>query len=132
MTRPPILIITPDAALAQTVASALQFAGFQPVPLARASALPGLSGTSPPVLAVIDLGTEDLAGLEAIRQWKAAPQTCAIPLLAMSRDALDGEQARFASRACAGYSLIGGTARDLIKMIQVILHQPRPRTRRTP
>ena len=108
MTRAPLLLIAPDAALGQTVAGALQCAGFQTVSLASPGALAQVPRTPPPALVLVDLGAAGQAGLAALRQWITASQArTAIPLLAMSAGALDGDQARLASTLCAGYYPVG-------------------------
>jgi two-component system, cell cycle response regulator DivK len=65
--------------------------GEQGVALARAEA---------PALILMDLGLQILDGWEATRRLKAAPETCGIPIIALSAHAMAGDRERAIAAGC--------------------------------
>jgi CheY-like chemotaxis protein len=65
--------------------------GEQGVALARAEA---------PALILMDLGLPILDGWEATRRLKAAPETCDIPIIALSAHAMAGDRERAIAAGC--------------------------------
>jgi two-component system cell cycle response regulator DivK len=65
--------------------------GEQGVALARAEA---------PALILMDLGLPILDGWEATRRLKAAPETCGIPIIALSAHAMAGDRERAIAAGC--------------------------------
>jgi two-component system cell cycle response regulator DivK len=65
--------------------------GEQGVALARAET---------PALILMDLGLPILDGWEATRRLKAAPETCGIPIIALSAHAMAGDRERAIAAGC--------------------------------
>jgi two-component system, cell cycle response regulator DivK len=72
----------------------LAFDGKQGVALAQAEL---------PDLVLMDLNLPDVDGWEATRQLKAAPETAAIPVMAMTAHAIAGDQERALQAGCDDY-----------------------------
>jgi two-component system cell cycle response regulator DivK len=72
----------------------LAFDGKQGVALAQAEL---------PDLVLMDLNLPDVDGWEATRQLKAAPETSAIPVMAMTAHAIAGDQERALQAGCDDY-----------------------------
>jgi CheY-like chemotaxis protein len=70
--------------------------GEQGVALATAEA---------PDLIIMDLGLPVLDGWEATRRLKGAPQTRAIPVIALSAHAMEGEQAKALAAGCDDFDI---------------------------
>jgi two-component system cell cycle response regulator DivK len=72
----------------------LAFDGKQGIALAQAEL---------PDLVLMDLNLPDVDGWEATRQLKAAPETSAIPVIAMTAHAIAGDQERALQAGCDDY-----------------------------
>jgi two-component system cell cycle response regulator DivK len=72
----------------------LAFDGKQGIALAQAEL---------PDLVLMDLNLPDVDGWEATRQLKAAPETSAIPIMAMTAHAIAGDQERALQAGCDDY-----------------------------
>ena len=56
-----------------------------------------------PDLVVMDMSLPGIDGWEATRQLKAAPQTSAIPVLALTAHAMAGDREKILGAGCDGY-----------------------------
>jgi two-component system cell cycle response regulator DivK len=72
----------------------MAFDGKQGIALAQAEL---------PDLVLMDLNLPDVDGWEATRQLKAAPETSAIPVMAMTAHAIAGDQERALQAGCDDY-----------------------------
>jgi two-component system cell cycle response regulator DivK len=74
--------------------------------LQAASAEDGLTlahGEHPPGLILMDIQLPGMDGLEATRRLKADPETHAIPIIALTALAMQGDETRLRAAGCDGY-----------------------------
>jgi CheY-like chemotaxis protein len=62
-----------------------------------------MAASEAPDLIVMDLSLPGLDGWEATRRLKAAPETRAIPVIALSAHAMEGERAKALAAGCDDY-----------------------------
>jgi two-component system cell cycle response regulator DivK len=60
-------------------------------------------GEPPPGLILMDIQLPGMDGLEATRRLKADPSTRAIPVIALTALAMQGDEARLRAAGCDGY-----------------------------
>jgi two-component system, cell cycle response regulator DivK len=127
MSKKTVLIVEPNPLLAQTVSDALRFAGHRTRCAENtAEAAPFLSTPSPDLI-LLNIGSGELEGLAAARRWKDDPPTSDIPIIGMSTEAVDGEQARIMSRVCVAYCPKPSSVRTIVSLVSAI---PKPRVKK--
>jgi CheY-like chemotaxis protein len=92
----------------------LAFDGQQGVALARSEA---------PDLIVMDMSLPGVDGWEATRQIKAAPETRAIPIIALTAHAMSGDREKALSAGCDDYDVKPVDFTRLLGKIQALLGQ---------
>jgi CheY-like chemotaxis protein len=70
-TRPPILVVDDDPALAQVMVELLELAGHRGVAVGSATAALEAARTEVPLLVVLDIKLPDLSGYEALQELRA-------------------------------------------------------------
>jgi CheY-like chemotaxis protein len=80
-----------------------------------------LATTEVPDLIIMDLGLPVLDGWEATRRLKGAPQTRAIPVIALSAHAMEGEQAKALAAGCDDFDIKPVEFPRLLGKIQALL-----------
>ena len=56
-----------------------------------------------PDVILVDINLPDIDGVEVTRQLKANPQTCHIPIIALTANSMYGDRERFLESGCDGY-----------------------------
>jgi two-component system, cell cycle response regulator DivK len=74
-----------------------------------------------PDLVVMDLGLPVMDGWEATRLLKAAPETCDVPVIALTAHALPGEEAKARAAGCDDYDTKPVELARLIGKIEQLL-----------
>ena len=77
--------------------------------------------SDPPDLIVMDLSLPGLDGWEATRLVKAGPATCAIPVIALSAHAMEGERAKALEAGCDDYDTKPVDFPRLLEKIRALL-----------
>jgi CheY-like chemotaxis protein len=80
-----------------------------------------LATAEPPNLIIMDLGLPVLDGWEATRRLKAGPNTRAIPVIALSAHAMEGEQAKALAAGCDDYDTKPVDFPRLLEKIRALL-----------
>lgn len=76
-----------------------------------------------PDLILMDVNLPDIDGLEATRQLKAAPQISAIPILALTANAMHGDRERCLEAGCNGYIPKPITKNELLNTVAHFVKQ---------
>ena len=103
MSKSKILYIEDNDFNVYVVKLRLQRAGFEVVIASSAEAGMGMAVSEAPDLILMDLNLPEMDGWEATRRLKAAPETKAIPVIALSAHAMDGDRARALDAGCDDY-----------------------------
>ena len=85
-----------------------------------------LAASEAPDLIVMDLGLPVLDGWEATRRLKVAPETCAIPVIALSAHAMEGDQAKALAAGCDDYDTKPVDFSRLFEKIRALLAKRAP------
>jgi CheY-like chemotaxis protein len=90
-----------------------------------------MARNSPPDVILMDLGLPGMDGLEVVRRLKAAEQTCAIPILALTAHAMPSDRARAQEAGCNDYDTKPVDMTRLLAKIEQLLtrHASPPRER---
>jgi len=75
----------------------------------------------PPDLILLDLQLPGMDGLELTRRLKADPATCAIPVVAVTAYAMQGDAEKVRDAGCDGYLIKPIDKRELRSVVQRIL-----------
>ncbi len=79
---------------------------------------------SSPALIVLDMSLPVLDGWEAARRLKAAAETAAIPIIALTAHALSGDREKALQAGCNDYDSKPVDFPRLLEKIQALLHKP--------
>ena len=79
-----------------------------------------------PALILMDLSLPVLDGWEATRRLKAAPETSAIPVIALSAHAMEGERARALAAGCDDFDTKPIDFPRLVEKIRALLPKAAP------
>jgi CheY-like chemotaxis protein len=85
-----------------------------------------MANAETPDLIVMDLSLPGLDGWEATRRLKAAPDTRAIPVIALSAHAMEGERAKALAAGCDDYDTKPVDFPRLLEKIRALLARGAP------
>ena len=98
-----ILIIEDSPTNMMLAVAILESAGHTLYQADRAQAGIEIARGELPYLILMDIQLPDMDGIEATRILKADPQTCAIPIIALTAFAMKGDRERILQAGCDGY-----------------------------
>jgi two-component system catabolic regulation response regulator CreB len=81
LSKPRVLLVEDEAAIADTILYVLANDGFAPVWCATAEAAIASFAQQPPALAILDVGLPDLHGFQLFKQLQALPGGAGVPML---------------------------------------------------
>ena len=99
-------------------------AGFEVVVATDGAQGVALAGAAAPDLIVMDLSLPLVDGWEASRRLKDAPGTRAIPIIALSAHAMDGDRGKALAAGCDDYDTKPVDFPRLLGKIQALLAKP--------
>jgi len=100
---PRVLIVEDNAINLELVVALLTQEGCEVLVAETADAALQLARTAQPELILMDVQLPGMTGYEATRRLKADPATAAIPVVALTAQAMRGDEARAAEAGCAAY-----------------------------
>ena len=121
-----ILLVEDHPTNLQLAAFLLQAAGFQVVSATTASEGIARARSDQPALILMDVELPGLDGLSATRQLKADPVTAAIPVVALTANAMRGDQEKCLAAGCVGYIAKPIRAREFARLVAGYLPPPPP------
>jgi CheY-like chemotaxis protein len=100
---PRVLIVEDNAINLELVVALLTQEGCEVLVAETADAALQLARTAQPELILMDVQLPGMTGYEATRHLKADPATAAIPVVALTAQAMRGDDARAVEAGCAAY-----------------------------
>ncbi len=119
-----ILIVEDNEKNMKLARDVLRFNGFRTVEATSGEDALLMAMEHLPDLVLMDVALPGIDGVEAARQLRAAPETAAIPVVALTASVMDTDRARFVDAGFAG--LIAKPINVLRFPEQVLAHCPRP------
>jgi CheY-like chemotaxis protein len=102
-------------------------AGFEVAVASDGAQGVAMAASEAPDLIVMDLGLPVLDGWEATRRLKNAPGTAAIPIIALSAHAMEGDRAKAMASGCDDYDTKPVDFPRLLDKIRSLLAKTPPR-----
>ena len=117
-----ILVVEDSAMTVELVAGLLVVAGYQV--LKAETAERGISSAidHQPDLILMDLALPGLDGLEATRRLKQDPRTVRIPVVALTAQVMQGDEARARAAGCSGFIAKPIDTRTFAKTVAEFIH----------
>lgn len=100
---PRVLVVEDNAVNLELLIALLEQEGCEVLVAEAADAGLRLARTAQPALILMDVQLPGMTGYEATRHLKADPTTAAIPVVALTALAMQGEEERAKAAGCAGY-----------------------------
>jgi two-component system cell cycle response regulator DivK len=98
-----ILIAEDDPMNREMIRRYLQLAGYEVITATNGEQAVEMAGSEMPALILMDLGLPVLSGWDATRQLRMAPETRAIPIIALTAYALVGDREKALAAGCNDY-----------------------------
>ena len=124
MAKATILIVEDSPDVAEPLADAFRFDGFEVLQAANAIQALQVASERRPDLIFMDIQLPDMDGLAVARTLKSDPTVKHIPIVAMTAYDIVGDQARTITKTCIGYAQKPARSRDLINLATAILKLP--------
>ena len=100
---PRVLVVEDNPVNLELVGALLESEGYSVIPAETADVGLQLAATETPDLVVMDVQLPGMSGYEATRRLKADPATAAIPVVALTAHAMQGEEARAGEAGCDAF-----------------------------
>lgn len=101
--RPRVLVVEDDSVNLELVTALLEGEGCHVLSAGTADQGLRLAATERPDLILMDIQLPGMTGYEATRRLKADPATASIPVVAVTAQAMRGEEARAHAAGCDAY-----------------------------
>lgn len=124
MAKATILIVEDSPDIADPLADAFRFDGFDVLQAGNAIQALQIASEHRPDLIFMDIQLPDMDGLSVARTLKSDPAVTHIPIVAMTAFDIVGDQARTIAKICVGYAQKPVRARELINLASAILKLP--------
>ncbi len=119
-----ILIVEDSPDIADSLADAFRFDGFEVLQAATAVQALQIVSEHRPDLILMDIQLPDMDGLAVARTLKSDPAVKHIPIIAMTAYDVVGDQVRTITKTCVGYCQKPVRAKDLINLASAVLKLP--------
>ena len=103
MTHPTVLLVEDHPMNLELASDVLRAAGL--IVLEATTATDGIrmAGEHLPDLVLLDIRLPDMSGLDAVRRLRADPRTASIPVVALTAQAMKGDEQAARGAGCVGY-----------------------------
>ncbi len=98
-----ILLVEDDVLVRDMVIKWLEWEGYQVVTATNGAQAIALAQANIPDLILMDMRLPGVDGLQAAQQLKASPSTAAVPIIALTAQAMPEERARGLAAGCDDY-----------------------------
>jgi two-component system cell cycle response regulator DivK len=98
-----VLVVEDNEKNMKLVRDILQALGYIPLEASTGEQALALAAEHAPALVLMDIQLPDLDGAEALARLRADERTAAIPVLALTAQAMEGDRERFLSAGFDGY-----------------------------
>lgn len=123
---PNILLVEDDAMIRDMMARRLKWEGFDVVTAANGAHAMALVQSEPIDLVLMDMGLPVMDGWQAAKRIKAAPETSAMPIIALTAYAMTDDRTKCIDAGCDDYEAKPiNFARLLVKMRALLAHAER-------
>ncbi len=113
-----VLVIEDNALNLKLVRDVLGHAGYRVLVAGDAERGIAMARAERPDLVLMDVQLPDIDGLEALRRLRADERTAAIPVLAVTAQAMQGDRERFLAAGFDGYLSKPVNIADLVATVQ--------------
>ena len=124
---PKILLVEDDEMNRDMLSRRLERRGYQVVIAVDGEQGMAMARSEAPDLILMDMSLPVLDGWEAARQLKTAPETRAIPIIALTAHAMVGDREKAIEAGCDDYDTKPVEFQRLVEKIQGILGKETPR-----
>mgnify|MGYP001564737420 CR=1 FL=1 len=124
---PKILLVEDNEMNRDMLSRRLERRGYQVVIAVDGEQGMAMARSEAPDLILMDMSLPVLDGWEAARQLKAAPETRAIPIIALTAHAMVGDREKAIEAGCDDYDTKPVEFQRLVEKIQGILSKETPR-----
>jgi two-component system cell cycle response regulator DivK len=121
-----ILIVEDNEKNLKLVRDILQFKGYRTLEAGTAGEAISLAGQHQPDLILMDIQLPDMDGEAALGRLRAEPSTLAIPVIALTAQAMAGDRERLLGAGFAGYLAKPISIREFPEQIRQFCEQARP------
>lgn len=121
MSRPRILVVEDEPAIADTLVYALSTDGFEPVWCGSGAAALKARGESAPALAILDVGLPDINGFELFKQLTAAQP--ALPVIFLTARASEIDRVVGLELGADDYVAKPFSPRELVARVRTVLRR---------
>ena len=118
-----VLVVEDDAAIREILTRRLHQAGYQVCSAVNGAEAITLARSARPDLILMDLGLPLVNGLEATQRLKARPDTCTIPIMAVTAFATSHDRMKCLAVGCDEYETKPVVFERLLAKVQVLLDQ---------
>jgi CheY-like chemotaxis protein len=118
-----ILIVEDDTVNRELVSRRIQWEGYQVITAVNGLEGVRLASSEIPNLILMDMSLPILDGWEATRELKALPETCAIPIIALTAHAMVGDQKKSMEAGCDDYETKPINFARLLAKMYVLLNK---------
>jgi CheY-like chemotaxis protein len=125
-----VLLVEDFADVREMYAQYLRFAGFTVEEASRGDEAIERARVVRPTIVVMDMSLPVLTGWEATRIMKADPRLRAIPVVALTAHALEGESAKAREAGCDRFVAKPCLPADLVKILAEVLDRTAKRSER--
>jgi two-component system cell cycle response regulator DivK len=112
-----ILVVEDNEKNMKLLRDVLGATGYETVEAASGEAAVALALDRAPDLVLMDIQLPDINGVEALRRFRADQRTAAVPVLALTAQAMQGDRERFLAAGFDGYL---SKPVDIVELIRTV------------